>query len=209
MFRQIVSQNIANLRAEKKLTQEELAFFAGMQISQWGKCERGEGNPTLSTLRRIAAALGVPLSRMFNEGTEESPDYTQLGYFIRDCMPYTWDLGSLYDPLVLLDSTGEILLEKVTLEDMDAAVQRYCQCIVYRPITRKSKNKKGGLSTGICMEYIKGAFHFVLDEIADIYPSRAVVEELAEWLTRKRPCPDRFREIIEKFRRNGYSLQGI
>lgn len=209
MFKQIIRQNITKLRAEKSLTQEELAFFADMQISQWGKCERGEGNPKLSTIRRIAAALGVPLSRLFNEGTKEAPDYTQLGYFIRDCMPYTWELESLYDPLILLDSTGEILLENVTLEDMDAAVQRYYRSIAYKPITRKFKNKKGGLSTGICVEYIKGTFRYVLDEMADIHPNQSIVVELAEWMTKKQTAPENFRSVIETFRNNGYSLQGL
>ncbi len=50
------------LRAERNrlaLSQEELAHLAGMNVSNYGKIERGIGNPAFLTLVRIAAVLGT------------------------------------------------------------------------------------------------------------------------------------------------------
>lgn len=52
-------ERVKKLRKEKNLTQEDLAFEVGVDRSYMGFVERGEKNPTLSTILNIAKALKV------------------------------------------------------------------------------------------------------------------------------------------------------
>lgn len=56
---------IRELRKEKQLSQEELAFKAGVHRTYLGSIERGERNPSLRNISAIAAALGISLSDLF------------------------------------------------------------------------------------------------------------------------------------------------
>lgn len=42
-------------------TQEDLAHAAGLSVAAWARIERGQSNPTWTTVRRIAAALDLSL----------------------------------------------------------------------------------------------------------------------------------------------------
>ena len=55
----IVGANIRRLRKAKSLTQEQLAHEAGIAMRYVAGVERGEENPSLRYLVKIAAALGV------------------------------------------------------------------------------------------------------------------------------------------------------
>lgn len=57
---------IKELRKEKSLTQEDLAFDVGVDRSYMGFVERGERNPTLEKIGKIAKALHVPLKELFD-----------------------------------------------------------------------------------------------------------------------------------------------
>ena len=48
----------------KGLSQEELAFRAGIHRNYLGGIERGERNPALDNIAAIAKALGVDLSEL-------------------------------------------------------------------------------------------------------------------------------------------------
>jgi transcriptional regulator with XRE-family HTH domain len=52
-------KHLRELRSEKGLSQEELAYKCGTTLSQIGRFERGERSPTLSTLLLLARGLGV------------------------------------------------------------------------------------------------------------------------------------------------------
>jgi len=54
-------EHLRKHRTAKKLSQEELANYANVPISQIGRIERGEGNPTLSTLFSLSKALNIEL----------------------------------------------------------------------------------------------------------------------------------------------------
>jgi transcriptional regulator with XRE-family HTH domain len=56
---------VRELRLVKKLSQEELAFKAGMHRTYLGGIERGERNPSLKNITAIASALGVTLYELF------------------------------------------------------------------------------------------------------------------------------------------------
>ena len=51
--------NLLRVRRRAGLSQEELAFRAGVTRNYVGGLERGEKSPTLRTLDKLAEALGV------------------------------------------------------------------------------------------------------------------------------------------------------
>ena len=55
---------IRELRLDKGLSQEELAFKAGVHRTYLGGIERGERNPSLKNIAAIAKALGVALPEL-------------------------------------------------------------------------------------------------------------------------------------------------
>ncbi|HSW88932.1 MAG TPA: helix-turn-helix transcriptional regulator [Candidatus Saccharimonadales bacterium] len=61
-----LGQKIKQMRGELKLTQEELAFKVGVDRSYMGFVERGEKNPTLMTMMKIAIALKIPVKELFD-----------------------------------------------------------------------------------------------------------------------------------------------
>lgn len=74
--RDLVAANVRRIRVALGVSQERLAFDAGIDRSYLGELERGEGNPTVDVLDRIAATLGVSLTELFaeiEEGTAPNP----------------------------------------------------------------------------------------------------------------------------------------
>ncbi len=55
---------IRAVRDERGATQEQIASDAGITVGTYARVERGQANPTWTTLRRIAAALGVSVSEL-------------------------------------------------------------------------------------------------------------------------------------------------
>ncbi len=56
---------VRELRGAKGLSQEELAFKAGVHRTYLGGIERGERNPSLKNIDSIANALGITLAEVF------------------------------------------------------------------------------------------------------------------------------------------------
>jgi transcriptional regulator with XRE-family HTH domain len=55
---------IRELRLQREMSQEDLANEADIPLSQIGRIERGENNPTISSLYVIAVALNVDLKQL-------------------------------------------------------------------------------------------------------------------------------------------------
>jgi transcriptional regulator with XRE-family HTH domain len=58
-------ERVREVRRARGLSQEELAFKAGMHRTPLGGIERGERNPALKNIAAIAKALGLTLSELF------------------------------------------------------------------------------------------------------------------------------------------------
>ncbi len=56
---------VRKARTTAGLTQEDLADRAGLDRSYIGGVERGDRNPTLSVIEKIAQGLGITLSELF------------------------------------------------------------------------------------------------------------------------------------------------
>ena len=61
---QIVARNIRRLREEKKLSMDELSRLSGVSKSMLSQIERGEGNPTISTLWKLSNGMRVPFDAL-------------------------------------------------------------------------------------------------------------------------------------------------
>jgi len=55
-----VGENIKRIRKTKKLSMERLALQAGVSRSMLGQIERGEANPSVGLVGKLASALKVP-----------------------------------------------------------------------------------------------------------------------------------------------------
>ena len=65
--RTTIGWNLRELRGAKGLSQERLALESGVDRSYVGRVERGTENVTVTRLEAFAKALGVPVSRLFEE----------------------------------------------------------------------------------------------------------------------------------------------
>jgi transcriptional regulator with XRE-family HTH domain len=63
--RALVAWNLRRVRVKSGLSQERLAFDAQVDRSYVGGLERGEENPTVDILDRLATTLDVPLVEFF------------------------------------------------------------------------------------------------------------------------------------------------
>lgn len=69
----IIGARIRNYRIQRNLTQEKLAESAGCHPTYIGQLERGEKNATLESIEKIASALNISLSKLFeNIGNTDS-----------------------------------------------------------------------------------------------------------------------------------------
>ena len=55
---------LKDLRLQKGLTLEQLAFEADIELSQVHRAEKGKINPTLTTLIALAKGLGITLTEL-------------------------------------------------------------------------------------------------------------------------------------------------
>ncbi len=66
-WRAIFGRNVRRYRQQRKLTQEQLAFEARIDLTYMGGIERGKRNPSLIVIGRIADALDVQLPKLLGE----------------------------------------------------------------------------------------------------------------------------------------------
>lgn len=66
-WEQIVGVNVRRLRLERGRSQEVLAAESGIDMRYLGGIERGQENPTIAVVGRIAAALGVHPRELLEE----------------------------------------------------------------------------------------------------------------------------------------------
>ncbi|MFI5662791.1 helix-turn-helix domain-containing protein [Streptomyces sp. NPDC051684] len=67
----MIGNRIRELRKAQKMTVRELAAAAGVSTGLVSQVERGLTDPSLETLRRLSAALGLPLFDLFRQDEAE------------------------------------------------------------------------------------------------------------------------------------------
>jgi XRE family transcriptional regulator, regulator of sulfur utilization len=61
-----LASNVANRRHAQRRSIEALALQASMAPRRWALIEAGKGNPTLTTLVKVAVALGVDVAALLS-----------------------------------------------------------------------------------------------------------------------------------------------
>lgn len=89
---------LRQLRTEKGLSQSALAERAGLSRNFVAQIERGESLPTVATLSRLAAALGVTSSELLSEGLPASGASAELA-----AVPLVSDRIAAGPPLFVAD----------------------------------------------------------------------------------------------------------
>lgn len=77
--------NIAYYRRKRKYTQEQLAEKVGVDRTHMGNIEQARLGASLDVVFRLADALEVPVSRLFEyrDGTDRKTTPTWGGFFMR------------------------------------------------------------------------------------------------------------------------------
>lgn len=71
---ELLAKRLKEIRAEKGLSQEEIAYRSEITLSQIARIETVRINPTISTIFKIARTLEVPLNELFNFELSSLPD---------------------------------------------------------------------------------------------------------------------------------------
>ena len=99
----IIGQRIRGYRNEKNLSQEKLAEMAGCHPTYIGQVERGEQNATLESVEKIASAMSVPLSKLFEKIGEDCSDGIPLKCYELVASKSKSEQEHLYKMLVEMD----------------------------------------------------------------------------------------------------------
>jgi transcriptional regulator with XRE-family HTH domain len=70
-LRQIVARNLRILRKQKGLSQEELAFQAGINRNYVGQIEREEKSPTIDVVEKLSNSLGITPSTLLSRSVQK------------------------------------------------------------------------------------------------------------------------------------------
>jgi transcriptional regulator with XRE-family HTH domain len=73
-IQKIIGQRIRDYRTQKNISQEKLAELAGCHHTYIGQIERGEKNATIESIEKIASALSISLSRLFENIENQDSD---------------------------------------------------------------------------------------------------------------------------------------
>lgn len=95
-------------RRAKSLTLSELSGLAGLSVGLLSQIERGISAPSLKSLMQISAALGIPPSWLFDQGSRQDP--LEKGLVVRRGARRRLDLGSygVTKELLTPDLGGEL-----------------------------------------------------------------------------------------------------
>ncbi len=86
----IISENLKRFRTEKGLSLDKVAKITGVSKSMLGQIERGESNPTISTVWKIANGLKVSFTALLNQPQESTVIVTEM-----DVEPFVEDEGRI------------------------------------------------------------------------------------------------------------------
>ena len=61
-----LSKNVRRIRTERGLTQEQVADAGGLALSDVGRIERGQRDPGVRVLVRVARGLGISVKELLD-----------------------------------------------------------------------------------------------------------------------------------------------
>ncbi|QTE21038.1 helix-turn-helix domain-containing protein [Polaribacter cellanae] len=66
----MISDNIKRMREAKGLSQKEVISAISMGAAQYSRIENGKTDPSISTVEKIAKALGVTMAELFTDAND-------------------------------------------------------------------------------------------------------------------------------------------
>jgi transcriptional regulator with XRE-family HTH domain len=112
----LVGQRIRARRRVRRLSLQQLAASAEVSVGLLSQIERGISSPSISVLRRICAALQIPMNWLFSEPDPDAPE--EEGVIVRAGRRRTLDFSSrgMIKELLTPDESGGLQLMLVRLE---------------------------------------------------------------------------------------------
>jgi len=110
-----LGERVRNLRAQRGMTRKALAQHAKVSERYLAQLEVGKGNCSIVLLRRIARAIGLPVTQLVHEGAEPALDLV---------LPYVRERRQFGQPI------GEFQLMQGKLADMYTTFSA-CRAYVY------------------------------------------------------------------------------
>ena len=86
-FLRLLGERVRELRARRGMTRKILAKDSGVSERYLAQLEGGQGNVSIVLLRKLAAALDVPLDRLVGDGPEDPPDLVHAVELLRNLRP--------------------------------------------------------------------------------------------------------------------------
>ena len=101
----ILGKRIRNYRTAIGVSQETLAELAGCHPTYIGQIERGEKNPTIESIEKIANALNISLSKLFEQlgGCDDEARNIPLECYEFICEKTKAEQEHIYQILVEMD----------------------------------------------------------------------------------------------------------
>lgn len=116
-----VGRKVRELRLESHITQRDLGEVTGLDVSYLSRIENGRLTPTLPTLTKIAGALSVPLTALFD---------AEAGLEAKDACPVSLSGRCLLDhPFTGRGKTPKTGVEAYSREQLDAL--RLCNLLLH------------------------------------------------------------------------------
>ena len=97
----LFSMNLKRLRAARRMSLDEVSRLSGVSKSMLGQIERGEVNPTISTVWKIACGLNVPYSELLSR-----PQVEREALNIAEMRPVLEDEGRYRNYLLFPQEAG-------------------------------------------------------------------------------------------------------
>jgi transcriptional regulator with XRE-family HTH domain len=109
-----LAANVLRFRDARGWTQQELARRAQMRQPRIAEIERGDANPTLETISRIAHALGLSVDALIRD-----PDRGTEGEYHRSAPPvmHSFEIGASADAVIWTTPASRIALEQGAAND--------------------------------------------------------------------------------------------
>ena len=146
MLQQVFGNKVRELRLQQGLSQDELAFYCGMDRPQITKIEQGKVNVTLETIERLSQALQIKTSLLLEETKALRPfvkwagGKTQLLERLHAYMPETYN--NYFEPFI---GGGSFFLniapKKATINDFNAELVCAYKCFQNDELFESLKNE--------------------------------------------------------------------
>lgn len=146
MLQQVFGNKVRELRLQQGLSQDELAFYCGMDRPQITKIEQGKVNVTLETIERLSQALRIKTSLLLEETKAFRPfvkwagGKTQLLERLHAYMPKTYN--NYFEPFI---GGGSFFLniapKKATINDFNAELVCAYKCFQNDELFESLKNE--------------------------------------------------------------------